>query len=177
MPNWKNLILILCTLCTNSNCRKKDVPDAKRFEEDPTTTKTSVEDRLAGTWIVGDLTFKGNSVFDQLNKTSAVNPILDNISLFYDKGNKDHNIEAFFSLKPAGFAGWSKIDTMSFSCHKTDTSISYSLLTPFNKNDGKNGKAYLKSDWRVTKLFNTELNMTRQTDSGQYKIFWKLRSR
>ncbi len=177
MPNWKNIVLVLSILLISSTCRKKEVPDAYKFDEDPSISKTSVDDRLVGTWIVGDLTFNGNSIFDQLNKTTVVNPILDNISLFYQKGDRNHNISAIFSLKPAGFVGWRGADSMTFGCYKTDTSLSYSMLTPFNKNDGKNGKPYLVSYWRVTKLFNAELNMTRQTDSGQYKIFWKLRSR
>ena len=162
---------MLCLILFNLfSCHKKQ----KRYPEDPKSTRCAPEDRFNGSWKITDYTFKGSSIYNELNKQSKGNTNLDNVVIIYSKKTSETNDQEIFQISNFPQNNYSS----SFSsvnlrftpdnnclCGLQDSLFSYWFIAPFKYNHS------LTTDWTITKLYKNDCNVVLQTDSGEFKIF------
>ncbi|MBK9283667.1 MAG: hypothetical protein IPM51_05035 [Sphingobacteriaceae bacterium] len=126
--------------------------------------------RLKGTWNIKDYTFNCVSIVPQLNALSS-NSNLSDISIQYGE-NSEKQWYTYIYVS-------NKLLYHSYDLFNDDTQFYFDpnrvydslcnkwFFTPFRlvKNVGSN--------WKVFKLYENDLNIVLNTDTGEYKIFLK----
>jgi hypothetical protein len=148
-------------------CKKQ-----KRYEEDPKKSRKTPQTRLTGNWKVTEYTFNGNSIIQKLNSLSPINDLSD-FTLQYGENSDKAWYTRIYSPNKVLFQSYDFFNNDSqfyFSYAGIYDSLCCKwFITPFKFI--RNEDAY----WKVTKLYENDLNIVLNTDSGQYKIFFNKR--
>lgn len=147
----KNLFLIIVLLLAILSCKKQH-----RYPEDPKRTFDSPKTRLVGIWNIYEYTLNGNSILDPANFGGA-----DITTYFRIQYRKDYteliqpfDNESFLTFGPfqnVSNCNYIKIFITPLKCTNTSTA----------------------ADWTITKLYNGDLHLIHQTDTGEFKLFFK----
>ncbi|MBK9286053.1 MAG: hypothetical protein IPM51_17290 [Sphingobacteriaceae bacterium] len=159
------IILIVLILFLGSSCKKQT-----KYEEDPKKSRTSPKLRLKGTWGLEDYTFNCNSIIPHLNLLSTKYNINETTLQFSESYNNrwstsiSSNNKSLYSYHDI----FSDDYTFFIQYSGTNDSICCKwFITPFRY------VRYVDSYWRITKLYDKDLNIVLDTDTGQFKIFFK----
>lgn len=173
----RNLSLVFCLLAfffLVSACKKKNMI---QYEEDPKKVKEDVNTRLTGDWLLRAYTLNGKDIIPRLNAVFANRFDVTGcvFSYWYDEADKKY-ISRLWSTNPQFSARKEKnfdgltitFDQASFSqtFHSGDSACKAWFITPFIYT------GLSVQTWRVTKIYDQELNLTLQNDSGEFKLFF-----
>ncbi len=164
------LFLIVFTLAFSS-CKKKQY----RYPEDPKVTRIKPNDRLFGYWQLSDYTLNGTSIIDALN--TKINNEIDVRKIYFqykfidDNGHKYYGLGFLsprFDLKnPFISERYIEFDIgENYSPNMKDSLKIVLFITPFKYSTTRT------ANWYVTKLYDKDLRLTLQTDTGEYKLFF-----
>jgi hypothetical protein len=164
-----------------------------RYPDDPEKSKKTPNERLKGSWQIVDYTLNGAPIVDPLNKiaikelrlTDTLNTpvsfdLREDVWLVYnliEGSSRDdeqdwscgiYSVRHFSCESKEAFADFHYLrigDCDLFS----KPLLRMLLITPFKKNNNT------VSDWKVDKLYGSELNLSLQTDTGTYRLFFNKR--
>jgi hypothetical protein len=152
----KNLFLIIVLLLAILSCKKH-----KRYPENPKTLFAgSPKSRLVGVWQINEYTLNGNSILDQANFGADITNYM--IISSYDGTTKKYSYSLINSFDDESH--------LTFGPFSNTANCSYikCFITPLKcTNTSKT------TDWTITKLYGNDLHLILQTDTGEFKIFYK----
>ena len=160
------------------NCRKEIKKIQLQYPEDPTTTTLTARERLTGSWRVYDYLFRGNSIVKNLDTIYGGKERIEDVQISY--------VEDFNSVPATDLWRFRMTATYFDIVNKTAFNpdepyyitiigagnffVASWFITPYFY-DNNNYQATAK--WKITKLFDKELNLVLETDSGDYKMLIK----
>ena len=161
----KKIYIILFTLILVAGCKKQH-----RYEDDPKSTFDTPNERLSGIWQLNEYTLNGASIISNLNNISgAQSDIRDvNLSYSYIEENKK---DKYYAFKIYSYTARNNFDGISIEIGPDNSSafpiIDKWFITPF-----KFTGTPAVSHWIVTKLYDKDLHLKLQTDTGEFKMFF-----
>ena len=180
LPNKLKSLLILSVslLLFCANCRKDPKPKEiqLQYPEDPTTTTLTPRERLTGLWKVYDYQFKNKTIIKNLDTLYGGKEQIESVDISYDKDL--NSVKEVWSFRMTA----KYFDIVNKTAFNPDEPYYITIIgagnlyvaswfiTPFFY-DNNNYQATAK--WKITKLFDKELNLVLETDSGDYKILLK----
>lgn len=165
-------ILFLAVLLGFSIACKKN---QHRYPEDPNVTKITPQKRLEGSWTVNAYTYNGLDIISKLDTFYSGESKIKDVGFGYAQ-DPDTKVWEFSVINQyfINFESESAFDTDDPDYIKLYNDnvccrflLSKWFITPFKYIPNASTK------WRITKLYNSELNLILQTDTGDYKMFLK----
>jgi hypothetical protein len=183
-----NRVFYIITILSFFSCKKE-----YRYPDDPDKSKKSPNERLKGSWQIADYTLNDVPIVEPLNaimlkelsQRDTVNKptsydLRENIWLTYNLADgSSRNDDPVWVCSIKGIRLFNCESKEAFSdyhylkigdCGPYDRELlSILLITPFKKNDKT------ISNWKVDKLYGSEFNLSLQTDTGTYRLFFNRR--
>ena len=151
----KKIYIILFTLILVAGCKKQH-----RYPDDPKSTFDKPKTRLIGAWQLNDYIFNGNSILNTYNFGYDITSFM--IKDDYDGTSKKYT---YSLINP-----FENDEYISFGPFSNSANCSYikTFLTPLKCSGG--GQI---TNWTITKLYDKDLHLKLQTDTGEFKMFFK----
>jgi hypothetical protein len=144
-----------------------------RYPEDPNDTKQSAIERLMANWQVKAYTLNGKDIIPDLEKIyNEKHKVTSVLFRFYQEEETSGPLTLHITgagigeILPSAFTNPDKIRIWNDTKYP-DFTLTKWFLTPFKY------KANAEATWTITKLYGADLNMVQQTDTGEYKVFFK----
>lgn len=150
-----NLFFIVILFLLLFSCKKQH-----RYPEDPKGTNQTPKSRLIGVWQIYEYTLNGNSILDPANFGYDITNYM--IKSSYDGTTKKYSYTLINPFENESY--------LTFGPFSNTANCSYikSFITPLKCiNTSKT------TDWCITKLYKDDLHLILQTDTGEFKLFFK----
>lgn len=166
----QQLFILIFGIAIAFACKKQH-----RYPEDPKSTFDPPKTRLSGNWKLDDFTLNGTSIVNDLNNIPNAPINIRDVTLNYFFNSDDKN-DKHWAFRVYNFSTRNNFDDVSITIGPYNSTqnqiIDKWFITPF-KFTGTPAVA----NWVVTKLYKSDLHLVLQTDTGEFKMFFKKTSK
>ncbi len=149
-------------------CKPKEDtrPYGPQYEEDPGPERGTVSERLEGNWRIEDYLRNDSSIINlpSVAKSGTIN--IKDVYWEYRRPTKENDWREKSAIFPWEWSAAISIDSLRFWGH--DTTFCYWFTNPILKS-----RSELQKKWKITKLYQSSLQIKLETNKTTYKIFWK----
>lgn len=154
--NKRSIYILIFVFFIGYACKKQH-----RYPEDPKASTQTPKQRLIGVWQISEYTLNGNSILNPIN-FGGFDITTYQLKWIYNSDDKKYYTDLINEFNDETYLNFGPFQSSG------DCSLVKCFITPL-----KCTNTLQTTNWEIKKLYGSDLHLTLQTDTGEFKLFFK----